>query len=366
MNCRRRSQAALFVFAILAAPCAANAESMVTVGSAQQTFSDFERRYAVAPPAPVALPTSPSHPVQQAAFVGTRTTQLPATAPEPVAVATSQVAPTIVLPSNGALLYPPPTMPGVAVESPASDAWCLPPTAAERTSTWFAATEFIATNSHFGRSEFGPWTDDRVLSIRGILGYEIPTGLGIRARFWGLDQDDCAELEDVDIRASAFDLDLYKRFFIENSELAVGGGGSGRMLEFRQPGIGYSRFQGEGLSMFTEGYMPLVEFPNCEFGQTGRVRLTLLTGDWRDTSPQGPDGIPITGNIVPGTEHDGMTVFEIGWGIEFRRHFGEAADHSWYLALLAEHQRWQSDWMSSFAGSSISFTGLNLSTGLGW
>ena len=242
----------------------------------------------------------------------------------------------------------------------------MPPQPPCRTSSWFAATEFIATNSHVGRAEFGPWTDDGVLSLRFILGYEDPRGLGIRARAWGLGQEDCADFEDVDLQAGAFDLDLYKRFFIDDAELVLGGGASSRGLEFQQDGNGHSRFEGGGISMFTEGFLPLIEFPNCEIGQTGRVRATLLTGDWHDTSAQGPDGAPLPGNIVPGTDHDGMTVFEFGWGLEFRRRFGEADDHSWYVALLAEHQRWQSDWMSSFMGSSISFTGLNLSSGVSW
>jgi hypothetical protein len=242
----------------------------------------------------------------------------------------------------------------------------MPAQPPSRTSSWSIATEIIPVNSHVVHPDFGSWTDDGGLALRLIVGYEDPRGLGVRGRFWGMGQDVEAYSEDVELRAGAFDLDLYKRFYIDDSELVLGGGGSGRSLEFRQQGNGHSRFRGDGLSLFVEGFVPLMDFPKSALGQVGRARVTLTTGNWDDTSDQGPNGVPGPENIVPGTDHDSMTVVEFAWGLEYRRRFGDGEDHSWYIALMAEHQRWQSDWMANFMGSSISFTGLNISTGVSW
>lgn len=300
-------------------------------------------------------------------------------APPPVAAAPSPTAPTatiaestagmtIIPPANASsTLYVPPAVPEPSVVTPPSEAWCLPSQPPCRTSSWSIATEIMPLESHVARADFGEWPDDQNgLGLRFILGYEDPRGLGVRGRFFGLGQDIEAEFEDVDMRAGAFDLDLYKRFFIDDSELVLGGGGSSRTLKFDQDGNGYSKYSGGGVSMFVEGFVPLMEFPKSTLGQAGRARVTLTTGNWNDTTDQGPNGVPGPENIVPRTDHDSLTVVEFGWGLEYRHRFGKLEDHSWYVALMLEHQRWQSDWMTNFLGSSVSFTGLNFSTGLAW
>jgi hypothetical protein len=292
----------------------------------------------------------------------------PPSAPLP-ATSTSQATGLTIIPPANSLgsQYSYPGKVDEPVVTPPSDAWCLPPQPPCRTSSWSIATEIMPLESHVARPDFGEWPDDQTgLGLRFILGYENPEGLGVRGRFFGMGQDVEAEFEDVDLTAGAFDFDLYKRFFIEDSELVLGGGGGSRTLKFEQQGNGYSKYSGGGLGMFVEGFIPLMEFPKSSLGQVGRARATLTTGNWNDTTDQGPGGHPGPGNIIPGTGHDSLTVYEFGWGLEYRHRFGEMEDHSWYIALLIEHQRWQSDWMSNFLGSSVSFTGLNFSTGLSW
>jgi len=284
----------------------------------------------------------------------------PATVAAPAPVATASEL-TIIPPAN-ALGSPCPSAVGVeeSVVTPPSDAWCLPEQPPCRTSSWSMATEVIPTDSYVVHPDFGSWPDeDSGFSMRLIAGYEDPRGLGVRGRFWGLEQDVEAYSEDVEMRASAYDIDLYKRFFLEDSELVLGGGASGRSLKFSQEGNGYSKFRGNGLSMFVEGFVPLLEFPKSQLGQVGRARVSLTTGNWDDTTDP-------SNNIIPGTDHDSLTVKEFAWGLEYRRRFGELDDHSWYVAVMAEHQNWQSGWMENFLGSSVSFTGVNISTGISW
>jgi hypothetical protein len=61
-----------------------------------------------------------------------------------------------------------------------------------------------------------------------------------------------------------------------------------------------------------------------------------------------------------------MSITELAWGLEYRRSFGACLDHSWYAGILAEYQRWQSDWMSNLSGTSVGVSGLNIYTGINW
>ena len=103
--------------------------------------------------------------------------------------------------------------------------------------------------------------------------------------------------------------------------------------------------------------MPLIEFDTSQLGAVARARYSILLGDWRDTTG---------GVIVPRTDNDTLSVTELAWGVEYRRRFGMCEDHSWFFGVLAEYQRWQSDWMSNLAGTSIGVSGLNIYTGLNW
>ena len=312
---------------------------------AERAFADMERRYTA------------SENVQQAAY-----SNLPVNGTAAPTVAVPQIA----LAASGPMIYPPAAGPSEMIYPPPSEAWSMPPAEPCRTDSWTAEVDYILTQAHITRADFGSWPEDETLGLRLILGYEDPTGLGVRARLWGLSQDVRAFSDDVELEAGAFDLDLYKRFFIDDSELVLGGGAGNRGLKFTQPGNGYSRFRGGGLSLFAEGYVPLIRFSKSELGQVGRGRLALVTGDWTDTSDQLGSGAPGPENIVPGTDDDSMSVVEIAWGLEYRRRFGLDEDHSWFVALVAEHQRWESEWMGAFMGSSVTFTGLNLNTGVAW
>ena len=305
-------------------------------------------------------PTPADESVQQAAYAGLLTDRFagPALPPASSSAATTYIPPQ---PSGAQLMT---IAPGEMVYPP-SECWDGPPVVC-RTDSWNADVEFIVTNAHVTRANFGSWPEDEALALRLILGYEEPGGLGVRVRLWGMGQDVRAFSEDVEIQAAALDLDMYKRLLIQDTQLALGIGPGSRTLEFSQRGNGYSRFAGGGMSVFAEGSVPLACFERSELAMIGRARTTLLVGEWRDTTDQDSMGAPGPENIVPGTDDDSMSVVELAWGLEYRRRFGKRQDHDWSLGLLVEHQRWESEWMGVFMGSAVSFTGLNLRTSLTW
>lgn len=263
--------------------------------------------------------------------------------------------PMIVPPQNGTSIYPSPSA-GEVIVPPSSEAWCIPPQVPGRTSSWTVAVEFIPTRTRVTNPQFGVWDDDSSGAGRLILGYEDPEGLGIRARFWGLSQAAETPLEDVDLTMGKFDLDLYKRLFLERGELAFGAGPSSGSLEFKLSDDSHSEFTGTGGSLFVDGYYSLVDFEKSEIGAVARGRYTILFGDWRDS----------TGFIIAPTDNDTMSIAELAWGLEYRHRFGRCEDHSWFVGVLAEYQRWQSDWMARYAATSLGASGVNIYTGLNW
>jgi hypothetical protein len=343
----------LFVLSAVRAACAQRREPT----PAEQEFAALEARYA--PPIQAALPPAPATapPVQQAAYLDATGGKDTHVVPAPNSARSTSAAPTVFVPASNGSIYPAPQPNSELIVPPASDSWCLPPQPPLRTSSWTAAVELIPTVTRLTDWQFGRWEDDSTLALRLILGYEDPEGIGVRARFWGLSQDAETPADDVELNMGSFNLDLYKRVLLDRGELAFGGGPASGGLEFKLSDDTHSRFEGAGGDMFLDGYYALVEFDKAELGAVARGRYTILLGDWRDT----------TGDlIVPSTDNDTMTVAELAWGLELRRRFGPCEDHSWFLGILAEYQRWQSDWMSNLAGTSIGASGVNFYTGLNW
>jgi hypothetical protein len=299
---------------------------------AEQQFAAIKERYA-----------PPSTEVRQAAYAG-----LPTPAPSP--------GPTVIPPSNSPSNYSSPPGPTEFVGPPPCDGWCVSPPEPGRTSSWTAAIELIPTVTRITDAQFGRWEDTSSLAIRLILGYEDPEGIGVRLRFWGLSQDAETPADDLQLNMDKFDVDLYKRVLFDRGDLAFGAGPSSGLLEFKLSNDSYSRFEGAGATMFLDGYYSLVEFEKSELGAIARGRYSILLGDWHDT----------TGVLLPPTHNDTMSIAELAWGLEYRRRFGRCEDHSWFVGVLAEYQRWQSDWMTQFSASSVGASGVNIYTGLNW
>jgi hypothetical protein len=294
--------------------------------------------------------------VVQTAYAGLSIGETPPPPPTPSS-ASVMTAPTFDPPPPTAVAGPLPLAPGEVVYSPAAADWNCAAPALCRTSSWTAGIEFIPLESNLTDGRFERWTDDGELALRFVLGYEDPRGYGLRGRFFGLSQEASPDFGDVTMELGNFDLDFYKRIlFADRSELAVGFGGSSGVIRFELDDRTRSEFEGGGVSVFAEGFLPALEFEHSDLGIVGRARYTMLMGDWRDD----------TFVVIPPTDNDTLSVVELAWGIEFRRRFGRFDDHHWYLGAMFEYQRWQSDWMSNFTGTSIGLSGVNLNTGLVW
>jgi hypothetical protein len=230
--------------------------------------------------------------------------------------------------------------------------WCESP---YRDSAWRIELGIIPTSSQVSDQAFGDWDHNGGLGMRLMLGHEDCEGLGIRAVLWGFGQEVDTTGGDVELGASTFDLDLYKRFFIEDGELVVGGGSVGGHLKYELDAMNQSaEFRGGGISIFGEGFYPFVRFQKTDIGQVARARISLLSGRWDDNGTA----------FMSDTRHDTMTILNIAWGLELRRRFGRMEDKYWYVAIVPEFQRWESASLPN--AFDPGFQGTNFNFGLAW
>ncbi len=245
--------------------------------------------------------------------------------------------------------YPPP---GENMAVRGEVPWCKSP---YQNSAWRIGVDLIPTVSHISDDAFGGWTENGALALRLNLGFEGDDGFGTRLLFWGFGQTADTPVGDVELDASTFYWDFYKRFFVQDAELTLGGGLAGAHMEYDVKAFDQKAdVSAGGISMFGEGFYPLWKFERTDIGSVGRARIALLTGSWRD------HGTP----FVDSTDNDMMTIIELAWGIEIRHRFGQKQDKYWYIDFVPELQRWESATLPDICEPG--FDGTNISFGLAW
>lgn len=300
------------------------------------------------------LSTQPSAVIQAAATMPQPAVS-PATSVQPVAtVATGQ--PLTVIPPSSPVVQQASAECAVPVfDAPASRGeapWCKSPYA---DSAWRIAFDLIPTTSHVSEQSFGAWDKSAGLALRLGLGYEGDDGFGTRLQVWGFGAEAETRDGDIELDASTFYWDFYKRFFVQDAEIMLGGGAAGSYLNFDVKDFdARAHLNSGGITMFAEGFYPLWKLDRTDIGTIGRGRIALLSGEWRDhDSP-----------FVNDVGHDTMQITELGWGIEIRRRFGRMQDKYCYFDFIPEFQRWESSSLPDIVDPG--FEGTNISFGLAW
>jgi hypothetical protein len=224
-----------------------------------------------------------------------------------------------------------------------------------RSSAWRFGIDLIPTVSDVSEEGFGRWSDNGSLALRIYLGYEGCDGFGTRVQFWGFDNEQNTLAGNVELSASTFYWDFYKRFYVDKAELVLGGGLAGAGMEYDLKDLHErARLSSGGISIFGEGFYPFLRFEKMDIGSIGRARFALLSGEWND------HGTPFVGD----TNHDMMTIIELAWGLEFRRRFGVHGDKYWYIDIVPEIQRWESASLPNVFDPGFEGTAINF--GLAW
>jgi hypothetical protein len=224
-----------------------------------------------------------------------------------------------------------------------------------RNRAWRVELGFIPTRAFIADGLIQDWPDNG-FAMRLSAGYESASGFGGRFRMWTYGRRANTNIGRVDLIADTISIDLYKRFFLESTEVVVGGGLMSAAMNFQLANGDQSDFPGTGASTFVELWHPFYRRAKLDIGFTARGRIGVAPGHWTDD----------TGFIVPPTSHDTITVIETAWGIEMRRRFGVLQDKYWYLAFLLDYESLESPWLTVFTGTSASFQGANITWGLAW
>src|SRR3954452_6908567 len=219
-------------------------------------------------------------------------------------------------------------------------------------SAWRIELDLIPTTSHVSDQSFGGWKDNSSLALRLNLGYEGCDGFGTRLDFWGFDDDASTSSGPVELEASTFYWDFYKRFFVQDSEIVLGGGLVGAHLDYNVKQFrDKAEYRGGGTTVFGEVFYPFWQFARTDSGAVGRGPVSLLAGSWRDHGPT---------LFVDETDNDLMTILELAWGLELRHRFGALQDKYWFINIVPEFQRWESSTLPGeldpgFEGTNITF-----------
>jgi ferredoxin len=220
-------------------------------------------------------------------------------------------------------------------------------------SFWFADLELTILEPSYDNGIFALDGDDSIVAPRLYFGWESARGLGLRTRFWWLNDklDFISELpmppdaDQVKFQARRFDFEAYRRFVFDESSLAVGAGITAAGINWE---IDPAQMEdaGGGVSFFVEGRHQLWRTPVSKFGVVARGRWASIIGNW-----EGDLGGRDRGDLT-------MEILEVAFGWDLVREFSRC---DFLFQTLVEAQTWQ----STLTGD-VGFLGQTLSAGWRW
>ncbi|MEX0610970.1 MAG: hypothetical protein WD229_02515 [Pirellulales bacterium] len=218
---------------------------------------------------------------------------------------------------------------------------------------YYAEAQVMFLRAHVLEESLGKLSEKYEFTPRLILGYESPSGLGGRVRYWtygrttpNLDDPD----DDLRLEFDVIDFEGTSRFRTTHTELVVAGGFrwahidtelDDESVDSNMPGI---TFAGDLRSTLCRG---------CRSQWSGicGARWSLLGGDWEGDA---------NGYIEP-TRDDNVVVQEIYGGFEYLCHY---SNYDLFARIIFEVQNWRSDALGESADTdSIGFIGPSVHVG---
>lgn len=215
-------------------------------------------------------------------------------------------------------------------------------------SLWYAGTDVLYSKAFHSNGSFAVDETDGSISFRPYFGCEAPNGIGVRARAWFYSGDNKAYAPATDLAfnlrtdATTIDVDMYKRFSIRDTEIALGIGSRTGILKIEFPNLDKERKSGSGISAFSEGYYMLSQSWAGDYGVMGSLRMSYLAGTTETD-------LSSVYSKFPG----GMTIGEAMMGIQLRRHLPTV---DLVVQLKTEVQTWHLVGFSDFTFTSIGGT----------
>ena len=197
----------------------------------------------------------------------------------------------------------------------------------------------------------GIYDDEVGVGPRLFLGRESYRGFGWRTSFWWIDTDSEALIAGGDpvvlrpfvlnLRASRFDLDFYRRFSSENGSLLFGTGITAAGLRFKFDDVLAITEAGGGVSVFAEGRHRFYNSESIAWSVLSRGRWSYLIGEWEDVG---------TNALIRGDSN--INIAEAELALEITKKFDAC---NFIASYGIEVQAWDTTFFekTSFLGSTV-------------
>jgi hypothetical protein len=220
---------------------------------------------------------------------------------------------------------------------------------------YYAEVQSMFLRAHVSDQVVGKLSEKYEYSPRFILGYEAPSGLGARARYWTYGRT--TEILDSTVDDIRFDFDVVdlegtSRFCTSHADLVISGGFRWANVEITQDDDDDIDSSMPGITFAADLRSAICRGCRTEWAAVFGARWSLLGCDWEG------DG----NDFIQETRDDNVVAHEIYGGVEFLCH---RCGYDLYARLIFEVQNWRSDALDTTSPvDSIGFVGPAVHAGL--
>jgi hypothetical protein len=204
----------------------------------------------------------------------------------------------------------------------------------------------VFVRPHINEDVVGKLSETYDWSPRFIAGFELPSGVGARGRYWNYDQEVpiLSGGDDLGLKWQVIDVEGTGRIRSTHADLVFSGGFRFADIEIEEDDDTITSSM-IGLTVAADGRTVLCRGCSSEWAGVAGARWSLLGGDWEGDS----------NDIVSEVRDDNMVVTELYGGVEYSKCCGSCTV---YTRAVFEMQNWHSDAIGeNSATDTIGFVG---------
>jgi hypothetical protein len=212
---------------------------------------------------------------------------------------------------------------------------------------YYAEVQNMFMRAHVSEDVVGKLKEKYEYSPRVVLGYEGPSGLGARARYWNYTRTTNTVNNNDSLR---FDLDVIdlegtSRFSTKRADLLLSGGFRWADMNIVEDDDDEVDAEMPGITFAADARAGICGGCNSQWSGVCGARWSMLGGDWEGDN----------NNVIDPTRDDNITTQEIYGGFEYLCH---RCGYDLYARFVFEMQNWHSDALGeTSATDSIGFVG---------
>ncbi len=215
---------------------------------------------------------------------------------------------------------------------------------------YYAEVQNMFMRAHVNNDVIGKLREKYEYSPRIVLGYEAPSGVGGRVRYWNYTRttSTTSDLNSLRFDFDVIDVEGTSRFSSKRADLVLSGGLRWADMTINEDGSNKVDAEMPGITFAAD---VRAAFGSQWAGVCG-ARWSMLGGDW---------GVYANNNFIEATRDDNVNVQEIYGGFEYRRH---QRGGDVYARFVFEVQNWHSDALGANADTdTFSFVGPGIHAG---